>query len=147
MEDAACVLGLPKKDFGRPPNVNQLDGLSSKQLAYALSCIDASVSASDVLECGGEHVPWLRANGFSCCSSLDGQVQHVPVAYTYECQSLQLQCHVTSHDSSIFCLCLYASNTCIAQEALLQDRLLSARKKRDKAQESTVAFEESCLMS
>ena len=32
---------------------------------------------------------------------------------------------------------------CYTEEALLQDRLLSARKKRDKAQESTAAFEDS----
>ena len=60
MEDCACVLGLPKKDFGRPANVNQLDGVSTKQLAYALSCVDNAVTASDVLECGGEHVPWMQ---------------------------------------------------------------------------------------
>ena len=60
MEDRACVLGLPKKDLARPPHANQLDGVSSKQLAYALGCIDGTVAASDVLECGGEHVPGLR---------------------------------------------------------------------------------------
>ena len=81
MEDTACVLGLPKKDFARPPNVNQLDGVSSKQLAYALSCIDASVSASDVLECGGEHVPWLRVNGVCNCSRLNTQLEHVCLSY------------------------------------------------------------------
>ena len=62
MEDRACVLGLPKKDFARGPNVNQLDGVSTKQLAYALSCVDSKFSASDLLECGGERVPWLQSS-------------------------------------------------------------------------------------
>ena len=54
MEDSACVLGLQKKDHPRPLNATTLDNLQTKQLAYALSGVTERLSASDILEAGGE---------------------------------------------------------------------------------------------
>ena len=58
MQDAACVLGLPKKDFIRQPSINTLDAMTSRQVAYCLSSISQNMSASDLLEAGGEIEPW-----------------------------------------------------------------------------------------
>ena len=60
MEDAASVIGLPRKDFLRPLNVTTLDGLNAKQHAYALSGVTERMSSTDVLETGGEMVPGLQ---------------------------------------------------------------------------------------
>ena len=60
LEDAASVLGLPKKDLARGTSICTMDGLTSRQLAYCLSSVSPCMSASDLLETGGEIVPWMR---------------------------------------------------------------------------------------
>ena len=60
MEDAACVLGIPKKDFTKGPGTASMDALSPRQLAYCLSSLCESMTASDLLETGGEIDPWIR---------------------------------------------------------------------------------------
>ena len=54
MEDAACVLGIPKKDFAKGPGTASMDTLSPRQLAYCLSSLSDNMTASDLLETGGE---------------------------------------------------------------------------------------------
>ena len=78
MEDSACVLGLQKKDHPRPLNATTLDNLQTKQLAYALSGVTERLSASDILEAGGELASCL---GLCCC--------HMPAG---------LDCGLAGHD-------------------------------------------------
>ena len=62
MEDAFQVLGLLKKDYARPANTATLDALGTRQLAYTVAGILDSMSASDVLEIGGDMVPWMSVS-------------------------------------------------------------------------------------
>ena len=118
MEDAFQVLGLLKKDYASPANTATLDALGTRQLAYTVAGILDSMSASDVLEIGGDMVPWMSVSRL-----------HVFFAWRDSTHSFQ---------SGLGLL--------LSQEGLLQDRLLSAKKKRDKAQETSVSFEATGLM-
>ena len=64
MQDSACVLGLLRKDHARPLNAGTLDALRTKQLAYALSGVTERLTASDILETGGELETRLACLGF-----------------------------------------------------------------------------------
>ena len=58
--DSMCVLGLLRKDHPRPLNVTTLDNLKTKQVAYALSGVTERLSATDIVETGGELATCLR---------------------------------------------------------------------------------------
>ena len=133
--DAFVVLGLLKKDYARPLSTGTLDGLATRQLAYTVACITDTMMSSDILEIGGDMEPWIcnqmcymkhpgaRLRACCYCETL---LWHVGMT----CDRFRL-----GREGFPPLICM------TAQEGLLQDRLLSAKKKRDRAEETAASFE------
>ena len=133
-EDAAAVLGLGKKDYARGLSVTGMDGLSPRQAAYCLACVTENIAASDVLECGGELEPWLEQRPQQTCQDHSRD--------SFLCM-LSARMILSTDDNMPLCDSGSYRTLLLLQEALLQDRHLTARKKRDRAQETKLALEAS----
>ena len=58
VEDIITIFALPHKEYHRSSKQMRLEDLNAKQLAVAFSNVTASVSPSEIMQLGGEAVPW-----------------------------------------------------------------------------------------
>ena len=63
-KEGVAVFGLRPKDLQRPQNAAKLDDLQPRQIAFVLSCTNPSLLACDLIDLGGELVPWLQTRVF-----------------------------------------------------------------------------------
>ena len=70
MADLVSIFALPQKEMLRNSRQVRLEDLSAKQLAVSFANVSALVSASEIMEIGGEADTWLfpkiRSGSIGC---------------------------------------------------------------------------------